>query len=391
VAGGGSRVAWGFRLWLYTLATSGPHSYSDDHRLLVSRVLVRVREVVNKRFTVRSLKAVSREWEVPASGATFHPPAKEVKRVFALSFKCVKVEELSTPHAGFAASVSGLHVAVASPPPVREAFLVHRTCWVQVLTRPGFGPAPSDHGRYPAALTPVYPAARETKTSARYFSYHLALVTRRSPMLDRDSIKRVAAAHIEKKANEARWFAQQLEQANQILHDAVDVADAPDGLSDNSSAIAAAVVDIRRNISKAIDRHAKAAARVRMADGPLTKRQVAKILKDNKIDGEVSGSGTRWSVELKNDAARRRFEKVLPKGTGLGGYRTGYGGWVLDPHYKSMGDFNDPSSRHHYAATKRQVSTLVTNRWKRLNDHLRIKGDLEGRSLLDDLADAIGL
>jgi hypothetical protein len=79
-------------------------------------------------------------------------------------------------------------------------------------------------------------------------------------------------------------------------------------------------------------------------------RQMKALLLKLGIQGEVSGRGANWEVEVPDEKAKKKLEKALPLGVGLGGYRTGYGGWVLSPSYKSMGEFNDPSSRHHYAS-----------------------------------------
>lgn len=128
------------------------------------------------------------------------------------------------------------------------------------------------------------------------------------------SIQRVAAAHIRKMADDPRWVAQQLTKANNLPH-----------------------------ISRSIDHYA--------AD-KMTKRQLVALMRKHNIKGEVSGSGLRWEVEVPDERAKKALEKVMPDGVALGGYRSGHGSWVLNPNYKSMGDWNDPSSRHHYAADK---------------------------------------
>jgi hypothetical protein len=97
--------------------------------------------------------------------------------------------------------------------------------------------------------------------------------------------------------------------------------------------------------------HAKNKDKFKGAAGSFTKVQVQKLLKQHGIEGKVSGSGSNWEVELPNEKAKDAFFKVLPRGAGVGGYRTGYGGWVLRPGYKvDEVDYNNPSSRHHYAA-----------------------------------------
>jgi hypothetical protein len=67
--------------------------------------------------------------------------------------------------------------------------------------------------------------------------------------------------------------------------------------------------------------------------------------------GEVRGSGQDWEVEVPNEAARRKAHKLLP---GLGGYKTGYGAWVLRLGHEPMGDWNDKASRWHYNPRKRK-------------------------------------
>ncbi len=58
--------------------------------------------------------------------------------------------------------------------------------------------------------------------------------------------------------DDEKWFKGEIEKALQILEDACDVADAPGGLSDNNGKVAGAVNDIRKNISKALDKHSRA-------------------------------------------------------------------------------------------------------------------------------------
>jgi len=64
-----------------------------------------------------------------------------------------------------------------------------------------------------------------------------------------------------------------------------------------------------------------------------------------EIVGELRGSGSSWEVELADEATVDVFcARVTP----VGGYRTGYGAWVLRPNYQTSGDWNDRSSRCHY-------------------------------------------
>ena len=82
-----------------------------------------------------------------------------------------------------------------------------------------------------------------------------------------------------------------------------------------------------------------------MNSATMTKREVAKRMAAAGIAGET-GSGRAWEVELADEATMEAFcRDVIP----TGGYRTGYGGWVLRPGYK-IGDcdYSNPASRMHY-------------------------------------------
>jgi hypothetical protein len=149
-------------LWTYTGAASGPHSYSNDHRSSVVDVLVRVVKI-KRRLIFFSAQGV------PGSCRRHYGRSVvSVKHLFALSFKCVKVEGFPPPRRVCRFGMR-VQVAVTSPPPVREAFLVHRTCWVQVLTRPGFGPAPSDCVGCCRRSRPIYPNRIRTKPPSVFF------------------------------------------------------------------------------------------------------------------------------------------------------------------------------------------------------------------------------
>lgn len=82
-----------------------------------------------------------------------------------------------------------------------------------------------------------------------------------------------------------------------------------------------------------------------MENNTLTKRQVVAAMKTAGVKGEVRGAGRNWEVELANERTMRKFQKNV---TSVGGYRTGYGAWILQPNYQDMGDWNDKSSRWHY-------------------------------------------
>lgn len=78
----------------------------------------------------------------------------------------------------------------------------------------------------------------------------------------------------------------------------------------------------------------------------MKKFQVKKFLAENSIPGEISGKGSDWEVELPNEEAYEKWAACAS--FPYGGYRCGYGGWVVSPDYECKGDFNDPSSRWHY-------------------------------------------
>lgn len=78
----------------------------------------------------------------------------------------------------------------------------------------------------------------------------------------------------------------------------------------------------------------------------MTKTQIIKLMaKVGIVPVEVRGRGVAWEVVLQDDKAREAFEENVCK---VGGYSTGWGGWVLRPNYESLGDWNDRTSRHHY-------------------------------------------
>lgn len=101
-----------------------------------------------------------------------------------------------------------------------------------------------------------------------------------------------------------------------------------------------------RSVAASLVRDALLEVRTLLASAPMTKRQILTVQRRHKLPGKVEGRGKNWTVEVKNDRDKRAWEKAL--GFGLGGYVTGYGSWMLSPSYQSSGDWNDPSSRHHY-------------------------------------------
>ena len=78
---------------------------------------------------------------------------------------------------------------------------------------------------------------------------------------------------------------------------------------------------------------------------PTTKRQVVAAMKLAGIAGEVTGAGKVWEVELPDEKTMRTFQRKV---TRLGGYKTGYGAYVLRPGYQSQGEWSNPASRCHY-------------------------------------------
>ena len=46
----------------------------------------------------------------------------------------------------------------------------------------------------------------------------------------------------------------------------------------------------------------------------------------------------------KTEKKEREVNSVLK----WGGFKAGYGSWILQANYESLGDWNDVSSRHHY-------------------------------------------
>jgi hypothetical protein len=78
----------------------------------------------------------------------------------------------------------------------------------------------------------------------------------------------------------------------------------------------------------------------------LNKTQVAKAMKAAGIEGELTGRGMAWEVELADEKTMRAFcKKVIP----AGGFRTGYASWILRPGYTlDPFDYNSTAARCHY-------------------------------------------
>jgi hypothetical protein len=61
----------------------------------------------------------------------------------------------------------------------------------------------------------------------------------------------------------------------------------------------------------------------------------------------ISGSEVEIYVENSETATKRKMNQIS-KVLNWGGYRTGFGGWVLRKGYTGNGDFMDAASRWHY-------------------------------------------
>jgi hypothetical protein len=63
------------------------------------------------------------------------------------------------------------------------------------------------------------------------------------------------------------------------------------------------------------------------------------IVKTGKAEIEI------WTGDA--DTSEELMQQVINV-VSLGGFRTGFGGWVLRENYEDNGDWNDPASRWHY-------------------------------------------
>lgn len=81
------------------------------------------------------------------------------------------------------------------------------------------------------------------------------------------------------------------------------------------------------------------------------------------IQGRVSGAGEGWEVEVADEATKELFQAKV---CDVGGYKCGWGGWVLRPMKQgglrfgtldsaeqaslldTIDDFNYVGSKHHY-------------------------------------------
>lgn len=91
-----------------------------------------------------------------------------------------------------------------------------------------------------------------------------------------------------------------------------------------------------------------ATARPLTAQG-LTVRAVQTLQRKHRLPGEIRGRGRDWEWEVADEREMKLVSKVLPD---LGGYRTGWGAWILRPGYTDKGEWGDPSSQWHRASAK---------------------------------------
>lgn len=76
----------------------------------------------------------------------------------------------------------------------------------------------------------------------------------------------------------------------------------------------------------------------------MTKREVLRLMAAKGISGEVTGKGEAWEVELADEATADKFRREV---TPAGGYRAGYGAWVLGPTYK-VSEYEGFADSMHY-------------------------------------------
>lgn len=77
----------------------------------------------------------------------------------------------------------------------------------------------------------------------------------------------------------------------------------------------------------------------------MTKRAAITLMKKHNIEGEVSGAGKSFRVDLADTKTMRRFCRLVAN---FGGVKHGDGSWCLCSDYTDRGDPMDPTSAHHY-------------------------------------------
>lgn len=89
----------------------------------------------------------------------------------------------------------------------------------------------------------------------------------------------------------------------------------------------------------------------------MTKSQILKILKSSGFDMENIVSVSKDEIEIgaggdESQFDRKKTDKAIKamRDAGLlwGGYYTGYNSFVARNNYKSLGEWNDTASAHHY-------------------------------------------
>ena len=81
----------------------------------------------------------------------------------------------------------------------------------------------------------------------------------------------------------------------------------------------------------------------------MTRTQIARTLNQAGVDLQhMTISRGEVEVWTGNETSSQRLARKAMKALGWGGYRTGYGAWVLQAKSTDKGDWNDKSSRWHY-------------------------------------------
>jgi hypothetical protein len=81
--------------------------------------------------------------------------------------------------------------------------------------------------------------------------------------------------------------------------------------------------------------------------------KIKRLLNQLGVQAEISRTTLGLEVEFANEQDAQRANKTLR----WGGYKTGWGGWVLQERYVDKGEYGDPSSRHHYGRQKQASLT----------------------------------
>lgn len=81
----------------------------------------------------------------------------------------------------------------------------------------------------------------------------------------------------------------------------------------------------------------------------MKKAQITKLLA-NVGAISISGAGENWEIETETENGKRNVCRVLRAvGVNVGGYKCGYGGWMLTPSFQlDATDINSTSAKCHY-------------------------------------------